>query len=511
MLRYLFLLLILLLANLRLPAQHLMGLAGSNRVSTHAVLLNPSAIADSRQGFYLNLFTGQASFTNTYFHYDGPRITPGSFMEGEGEEMFDRSYIKERLDGKSKMAYFGTDLRLPSFMLKLSPRHSIALTTRFRTVVQANNLSENLARVIGFGTANADIQDTPFTNQEAYFNFNAFGETGLTYARVLLSREKRFLKGGITLKKLAGLYNAHLLVSDLDYQVLKAQDGTSYMRVQQGNARFGYTRSEFELDEEDILEAMTWRNIPGSGWGLDIGFTYEHRPKYEEYQYISGGVERTDHGRNKYKYRIGASLLDVGGISYKDSQHVRSYDLTRKNLDLDDETFSGLDVENLGPSLEEALEVRPAERQTTIRSGLPTALHLNVDYMLTKRLYLNTSLLHDLRGKGTITMRQFSVFTVAPRFESKSLELAIPVSLTNDYRDLALGAMLRLGPLLIGSNNLSALLGNGKTVGADLYAGLGFGFGTGGQRKKIERRELKKAEKASKKAEKAIKAAKQEE
>ena len=216
MLRYLLPLLILCMFAIRLPAQHLMGLAGSNRAGSQAVFLNPSAIADSRHGFHLNLFTGHAFFSNTYFYYDGPRIRPGALLEGEGEDLFDREYVRERLDGNAKMVFTGLDMRLPSIMLKLSPLHSIAITTRFRMAIQGNKISEDLARVIGFGTGNSAIQQTSFTNQEGYFNMNAFGEIGLTYARVIISQEKRFLKGGITLKKLAGMYSAHLLVPEHD-------------------------------------------------------------------------------------------------------------------------------------------------------------------------------------------------------------------------------------------------------------------------------------------------------
>jgi hypothetical protein len=231
-----------------------------------------------------------------------------------------------------------------------------------------------------------------------------------------------------------------------------------------------------------------------------VGFTYEHRPDYADYQYSLNGEERTDHGENKYKYRIGASLLDVGGITYSDPRQVRRYDVTRQNLDLSGDTFGDVDFDNLGPTLEEALEVQPSERQTSFRSGLPTALHLNLDYRLTRKLFLNASLLHNLRGKDAVAMRQYSVLTVAPRFEGKRLELAVPVFLANDYRDLAFGAMLRLGALVVGSNNLAALRGSSKAVGPDVYVGLGFGIGTGGQRNKMEERERKKAKRASKAA-----------
>ena len=445
------------------------------------------------------MVAGRASFSNTYFHYEGPGILSGTLLGEEGEEAFDRDYIRERLDGKPKMAHTGIDIRLPSVMVKLSPRHSIALTTRFRRAMHANHVSEDLAQVISFGTASPALQNVSFTDREAYFNDNAFAEIGLTYARVLLSREKRFLKGGITVKRLKGLYSAHLLASEVDYQLRQNQDGESYMQVQQGKARLGFSQSDFALSQEDVIKSIIGSNPPGSGWGVDIGFTYEHRPKFADYQYTLNGEERTDEGENKYKYRIGASLLDVGGITYNDPRQVHRYDITRQNLNLTDDTFEDITLENLEPTLAEALAVQFSERQTSIRSGLPTALHLNADYRLSRHLFLNAALLHNLRVKGSMAMRQYSAFSVAPRLETKGLEFALPVSLLNDYRYLALGAMLRLGPLLVGSENLAGALGFGKVTGADVYLGLGFGFGTGGQKKKLEKQEAKKASKAAKK------------
>jgi hypothetical protein len=280
--------------------------------------------------------------------------------------------------------------------------------------------------------------------------------------------------------------------------VVQDQGGSSFVRIQQGQARFGFSRSEFDFDEEEILDVITWRNIPGAGWGFDLGLTYEHRPKFADYQYTLNGKERVDQAENKYKYRIGASLLDMGGITYKNTQHVRRYNLTRQNLDFTEDTFGDVDLENLAPTLEEALAVEPSERLTSLHTGLPTTLHLNVDYRLSRRLFLNASMLQNLRGKAALSMRQFSVLTIAPRFENEFLELAFPVSIYNNYRDLALGAMLRMGPLLIGSNNLGGILGVGKITGADVYVGVGFGIGTGGQREKLEKKEEKKAKRAAK-------------
>ncbi|GAB3525950.1 hypothetical protein GCM10027443_00630 [Pontibacter brevis] len=488
-----------------MQAQHLLGYAGSNYGGTNSVFLNPSSIAYSRQGFFLNLVGGHVTFANTYFYYDGAGVQLSEILEDpeyvlEGNGLFERSRIQERLNGKNKMAHFGAEARLPSFMLKLSPRHSIALTNRFRGVLQGTNVSEDLARVIGFGTNNPALQNTPFSGSEAYFNANAFAETGFTYSRVLLSQKNRFLKGGVTVKKLSGVYSAHLLAPQVDYQLKQNQEEEYYMQVQQGSARFGFSENEPEMN---LSKAFLGSDNPGSGWGMDIGFTYEHRPDYADYQYTLDGEERTDHGENKYKYRLGVALLDIGSINYKNAEQVRAYNITRQNLDLTGDTFEDVDFENLGPTLEEALEVQPNERQTQISSGLPTTLHLNFDYQVTRNLFVNTAVLHNLRSKDAIAMHQTSALAISPRLEGKKLELAMPVYLTNNYQDLNFGAMLRLGSLVVGSNNLAAMLPGSKSVGPDLYMSLGISIGTGGRRAKIEEKARKKARKEQRKAEKA--------
>ncbi len=503
--RYLLLASALLFSAPCLQAQHMLGYAGSNYAGTNAVFLNPSSIADAKQGFYLNLFGGHMTFANTYFYYDGPGFQPMEILEqGEdaikGDGLFDRSRIQERLDGKPKMAHYGVALRTPSFMLKLSPRHSIAFTTRSRAAMQANNVSEDLARVIGYGSANPALQNTPFTGSEGYFNANAFAETGFTYSLVLFSRQERFLKGGVTVKKLSGLYSAHMLATDVNYQLDKNQEGEAYMQVQQANARYGFSRGEFDWSNRELLDAIMGRESPGSGWGVDIGFTYEHRPRYAEYQYTIDGKEKTDHGKNKYKYRVGAALLDVGSISYKNPQQVRAYDITRQNLNLYSSTFEDLGFNNLASTFEEAFQAQSGERKTEIISGLPTALHLNFDYRITRNLFLNTAVLHNLRDKDAVAMYQPSTLAIAPRLEGKRMELALPVYLANNYQDLNFGAMLRMGLLVVGSNNLAAMLPSNKAVGPDLYMGLAISIGTGGKRERLEEKARKQAAKEQKKA-----------
>lgn len=508
----LLLFLLLLLGSIcQSQAQQLLGLAGSNYAGTHSLYLNPASIADSRLGFHLNLFTANGHASNNYFYYDGLRELPMAFFESysEGEsvyEAFDRELMRERINGKPKQYTVGTDLRLPSFMLKLSPRHSIALTTRFRTAQQATHVSEDLARVIGLGTSSPAIQNIPFASSRGNSNSQSFGEIGFTYAGVLMAKEKNFLKGGLTVKKLAGMYASHLSVNNMDYQVKADETTDSYLNVQNMDAQFGFSQREFELTKEVILNAFTGNNVQGSGWGFDLGFVYERRSNFEDYQYIGlDSIERTDHGKNKYRYRVGIALMDMGGITYSDPQQARMYTLNRKNITIGTDQFEEPNADNLNSTYEEVLNVTASEQTTSFQSGLPMALNVNIDYHLAGSLYVGAIVIQDLRGDKAISIRQNSLVAVTPRLETKGFGLAVPVSMMNNYQDLAVGAMLKLGPLTIGSDNLGGLLGVGEPFGADLYAGLSMGIKTGGSREKVEEKLRKKERReirADKRAEK---------
>jgi hypothetical protein len=80
--------------------------------------------------------------------------------------------------------------------------------------------------------------------------------------------------------------------------------------------------------------------------------------------------------------------------------------------------------------------------------------------------------MQSLRGKGVVGMRQFSSVAITPRLEMKWLELAFPISLMDNYSNLAIGAAVKMGAFYIGSDNLAGVTGIGKAYGANVYAGL---------------------------------------
>lgn len=446
-------------------AQQLLGIANSNYAGTNGIYMNPSSIADSRHGFYFNLFTFDGMLTNNYLRYSGPNLAESLVNDDFGK---DNEYLQERLNGKPKMFAAGAEVRLPSFMLKLSPKHSFAVASRFRTSIQGNNIAEDIFKVIKYGAGSEAMQNV-YNNSHFNFNVNSFLETGITYGRVLIDQDKHFIKGGVTVKRLTGVYSAHLINKELGYTIKEDAEGNPMLEIQRLNMQMGYSRGNFEIDPQETLFN---RNAPGKGWGMDIGFTYEYRPDIEDYRYTMDGKERLDNRKNKYKYRVGVALMDMGGIKYNDSGLSRSYNISRQNVVISAEDIENSNIDDIDELLIDVLDIKPSEQSSFFRSGLPTALHLNLDYRIADRLYVNTTILQGLRGRHGLGMRQNAMLAVVPRIEMKWLELSFPLSLVNNYSSFTFGTMVKIGPLFVGSDNISGLVGMGKPFGTNVYAGM---------------------------------------
>ncbi len=57
---------------------------------------------------------------------------------------------------------------------------------------------------------------------------------------------------------------------------------------------------------------------------MDLGFVYEWRPNIEAYRYIlDGDTNYFRPDQNKYKLRLGLSLMDIGNVRYSRSEYLQ--------------------------------------------------------------------------------------------------------------------------------------------------------------------------------------------
>lgn len=460
-----YLLILTIFLTTKINAQNFLGLINSNYAGVNGVHFNPASIADSRHSFHINLVSFGADVSNNYYRFskkldlfsDNPNQNLGLEKVGRG-----------------KIANLGADIRLPSFMVRLNEKHSFALGLRTRLLLSGNNIASSLYDIAEKGLENASIQNLPFQNATANINVHSFGEIFGTYSRVILKKDKHFLKAGLTFKYLGGIAATNMTIKQLDYQINEEntpQGIQPVMNINRFEGRLAYSSVE-SVNELDFGSQI--RNIfsnGNNGFGFDIGAVYEYRPDKERYTYTMDGEERENNRMNKYKYRIGFAITDIGGIRYKTSQTQR-YDFNTTNKKITQDQFSNT---NSGDDFAGYLNLLGGQSSNNFMMSLPTTMNISFDYNVHKKFYVNGTIIQNLLPTNSIGTRYHSLLAVTPRIELGAVELSAPIALKNNYTQIAVGTMLRLGPLFIGTDNLAGFVDLYKPDGANVYMGLSFG------------------------------------
>ncbi|MFM6952679.1 MAG: hypothetical protein ACKOXR_06045, partial [Bacteroidota bacterium] len=83
----------------------------------------------------------------------------------------------------------------------------------------------------------------------------------------------------------------------------------------------------------------------------------------------------------------------------------------------------------------------------------------------------------SLVSAQTMGFRQGSALIITPRIETKWLEVATPLGLTQDYRKGNIGAYVRVGPVFLGSDNFLSNLMLNNIKGVNFYCGVSSSIG----------------------------------
>lgn len=463
-------------------AQHWLGLTSSNYAGVHAIFQQPAQVADSRYRLSVNLLGGDAYAYNNYVRWAAPYSmvrfglgqVPTQFYDDRGKVRFGPDDLAERLNGRPKKGYGGGEIRGPGILVSSRDgRWGAGFTTRVRAGGSVTNTTEPLAQLIRVGFPGDQALPIPLaTGQRSIVNLGSYGELGLTLGYVVRSNDRHFWKVGVSAKRLIGLYNVHLAVGDAGYQLVPDPElpGTTALAIREVSGSYGYTtQAAYKSPEGGWLFG---KSAPGAGWGFDVGVVYECRPDARQYRYNENGEQRVDGSRNKYQYRLSASLTDLGVIHYKNPAYVTQYDqFSGVNQSLSRNSFT--DVPNVDVFFGRAgaiLGADYAQRQTAFRLALPTALNLSVDYKIDESIYVTGTWVQPLLSPATVGLYRPAVLAVVPRYELPRAEVSLPVSWQGDYTNLTVGLALRVGPVVLGTDHLPGLFNLGRPRGANVYA-----------------------------------------
>jgi hypothetical protein len=430
------LLLTVFLVASKMNSQSFIGYTGDNYSGVHAVVYNPASIVDSNFKTDINLFS--ASFVGANDLYS---VNISELMK----DTYDISSQSTQYPKLTNNFIVNSDILGPSFMLNIAPKHSIAIFSRSRVVLNINGINgELIDQFSNDFNANKD-----FNLNTGKFNVSAssWAEVGFAYATILLNKEKHFLKGGFSFKYLQGAVNSYINANNatVAYQYNGINTTLNNLSTS-GTLTYGGN-----LDFEKDLDKFNL-NAGSKGFGLDFGFIYEYRP------------EDKKNNANKYLVKAGFSVTDIGSINY-----VGGF---QKNYNLN-KTITEAQFLNAG-SIKELLDNNYSVISNGVptKSYLPTAVHLNLDWNFIGKLYLNMN--SDFRMNSSTDVNKSTIanlFSITPRFETKWLTVYVPMSYM-DYRGVQTGFGFRFGPLFLGSSSVISNLIGKESKGADVHLGL---------------------------------------
>ena len=449
-------------------AQDYSGYRSGNYTGVNSVFFNPANIADSRYRFDINLFSVNATVGNNQ----------ASFSLKDIGKSFDTDSLENKIFGANagrSSGFVSTDFHGPSFMFNAGKKNAVAFTSRARVLANVTDIDGKLVSKIS-DDFNTDVS-LPYTvasGEAMRFAVNGWTEFGVSFARVLRDKDQHFLKGGITLKYLAGAANGYFNLSSFSGTINNdAVNDDYYLSNATGRMSIGFGGVRIsDLEPSELLE------MKSTGFGADIGFVYEYRPEHQKFRSEDGkGWKR---GQNKYKFKVGLALLDIGRIKYeRDMERSGAYSVNitgNERFYLSELDSAGIDnYKDLFNSRPQFFTAETGNNDATYNVGLPSTLQVDVDYNVHKNVYVSLGSQFSLvnTNEKVFNSNYFTNFTLTPRYEGKTFGFYVPLTY-NALTKFTAGTSFRLGPLFVGSGSvLSSLLGDSKQV--DVHLGLRFG------------------------------------
>ncbi len=493
---------LLILAGFSAKAQDIMGFNTGNYAGISGIDLNPASIADSRYKFDMGVGVG-FTFTNNYIglgskelfngnafskaatgdHTVSTYLPNGDFSVNEydanGKFVKSKIYLQKSSNSSNKMIYQSASLTLPSFMVSLSKTAALAFTWNIREIMNLDNLTPNLAEIAYYGNDPKNKIDITnywkkqLNNDGLALNTMAWNEFGLGYAQVITSKGDNFLKIGGRVKMDWGLGSAYLYGNNMNY---RWEDKTHLDLLQ---AQLGYGHSGGLDYGGKTGKGFSTSNLTDMvthpGFVFDLGAIYEYRPgdKSQFVYNMDGETNLPRRDLNKYKFRIGASLVDVGVIPYTKQDPSNDFTANVTNLNtaaikLDPTLTPIAAVDKL---LKDSFTLKNTAK--TYNMVLPAALSFQFDYHFYKGFYANlTTYTHPsfIYKNQEHLLHSLDYYSLTPRWESKWFGVYLPISVIQTG-EFMMGTTLRLGALIVGTSDITPWLGKQYIHGIDLHIG----------------------------------------
>ena len=432
-------LILAILLQYALRAQDNLGIAGSTRSPVNTMLNNPSTIVDSRAFIDINLVGASVFARNTLAYLDGKAFS---------RSMFDTMTTVPLTKRKGPFSvYADVMVQGPSATFAVK-QHAFGIHTAARVVADVRGIPDNIKDMIRQGFQYRGTMGKLQKVKNVRANALAWGEAGLTYGTILSRDGDAILQGAATVKRLFGVAGAGVRLDEWTYIV---HDST-HLESQTFKGEYGFN------------DPLSGGYLSGKGWGFDIGFTYKVRKgssdEYIPYNPCTDG---------DYRYRVGVSLLDVGKVSFQGPFYHNTFDQNESSQWNDYQATTADEIGDIDSLINNNFQLVAENSQDgRFKMKLPTAVSAQIDYNLEHNFYVYGVITYGLPRLNSLGVQRASYIGVAPRWETKRIEVSLPLSLY-EWKAPQMGIAMRLNSIIIGSDNLGWLLFNQDIYGADIY------------------------------------------
>ena len=462
------------LVSFKISAQQSWGIANSNYAGVSNIDLNPSSMVLSKCSWDVNIASVDASILNNSF-YSNPQFVFPLFFKPQISFATSNNTNEARVKSSDivlndKIQNFtflniGANIKGPSFMYSTG-FDAFAITTAFRGGVSSFNLPKSIVQ-----TGYENLDGSALYNNSYNIPKNVEGaamawiELGGSYARKLSESSNYVYTGGVSLKLLIGYSGGYALSNGVDYTIPYRANFTAT------NLNMSYGHS---INNED--KPISLSNPLGSGTSVDIGFTMMKKKSKKTSQYYS--CPRFSNNKaaayivsKNYKWKLGVSMVDLGGINF--STNAAAY--TYKNVAYSWDTITRIDVKTL-KQVDQLIYNNFSGATSATKSNnffiwTPTAFSGQFDYNINDVFYANLSIVQRLVISTQPRLARMNTLALTPRYEQPDLEIAMPIIL-NEYMYPNLGLMVRYKYFFIGSDQLGSTLGLTNLYGINLYFGI---------------------------------------
>lgn len=348
--------------------------------------------------------------------------------------------------------HFSSDIMGPSFSLKPhlgEQKFSIGLFSRLRTQVSVKDFDNYLR-----------FQNQDIARPEDYFmkplntNFMNWGELGINFSTQIFKQSDYDWLLGFNLKYEIG-FDAYNLrnIDNLELTARLDDEERSIVSAQRYNIAASYaTNYNFDQKKYEFKQQ-------GKGLGLDVGLSFINKfPNTEGYD-----------------FKASFNVLDVGYVNF--NQGINHRFVGNKKIDLEhNPAFE--DVEFNSP--QQFLQILSQEvydnpnasiESPGFKIGLPTSINLTLSKNLKDHHYLNFNW-SQRAPVFEYSLKKMNAISVSYSVQNKAIAYGFSSSLY-EYQNLQFGAYARLGPFIIGSENIFPLIFNHKKLHAsNIFIGL---------------------------------------